>query len=101
MTFWLCIGLQISDTVYPMYKAYIEPDLKEAQLRIFNTFNPFSGFQNATYILKSAKAVTEEQIKAVLQVLSCFYCPSGCGVVIFVRVFLAGRVVAFSPSNGL
>eukprot|EP00884_Botryococcus_braunii_P008179 jgi/Botrbrau1/17362/Bobra.0015s0103.1 len=58
---------QISDTVYPMYKAYIEPDLKEAQLRIYNTFNPFSGFMNATYILKSAKPVSDEQIKAVLE----------------------------------
>lgn len=75
----LCIGLQISDTVYPMYKAYIEPDLKEAQLRIFNTFNPFSGFQSATYILKSAKPVTEEEIKEVLQVLSsCSPVPPVC-----------------------
>lgn len=66
--------MQISDTVYPMYKAYIEPDLKDAQLRIFNTFNPFSGFMNATYILKSAKPVSEEQVKAVLQVRSLLLC---------------------------
>ncbi|KAL6994981.1 Inorganic pyrophosphatase ttm1 [Sarracenia purpurea var. burkii] len=57
---------QISETVYPMYKAFIEPDLQTAHIKIINKFNPFSGFQNPTYILKSARAVTVEQIKAVL-----------------------------------
>lgn len=41
---FLLLVLQISDTVYPMYKAFIEPDLKTAHLRIYNTFNPFAGF---------------------------------------------------------
>lgn len=57
---------QISETVYPMYKAFIEPDLKTAHIKITNKFNPFTGFQNPTYILKSARKVTVEQIKAVL-----------------------------------
>lgn len=57
---------QISETVYPMYKAFIEPDLKTAHIKIQNKFNPFSGFQNPTYILKSTKAVTPEEMKAVL-----------------------------------
>ncbi|KAK4257291.1 hypothetical protein QN277_006897 [Acacia crassicarpa] len=57
---------QISETVYPMYKAFIEPDLQTAHIKIINKFNPFSGFQNPTYILKSTKAVTEDQIKAVI-----------------------------------
>ncbi|KAL5183196.1 Uridine-cytidine kinase C [Glycine soja] len=57
---------QISETVYPMYKAFIEPDLKTAHLKIINKFNPFSGFQNPTYILKSARAVTVDQIKAII-----------------------------------
>lgn len=60
--------LQISDTVYPMYKAFIEPDLKAAHLRIYNTFNPFSGFMSPTYILKSAKRVSEAEVCAVMQV---------------------------------
>lgn len=38
--------------VYPMYKAFIEPDLQTAHIKITNKFNPFSGFQNPTYILK-------------------------------------------------
>ncbi|KAG2667200.1 hypothetical protein I3760_15G101100 [Carya illinoinensis] len=56
---------QISETVYPMYKAFIEPDLQTAHIRIINKFNPFSGFQNPTYILKSTRAVTVDQIKAI------------------------------------
>ena len=60
--------MQISDTVYPMYKAYIEPDLKTAHLKIYNTFNPFSGFMDPTYILKSAKRVSKEVIHSLLKV---------------------------------
>ncbi|XP_058193546.1 inorganic pyrophosphatase TTM2 [Rhododendron vialii] len=57
---------QISETVYPMYKAFIEPDLQTAHIRIINKFNPFTGFQSPTYILKSLKNVTVDQIKAVM-----------------------------------
>jgi hypothetical protein len=35
-----------------MYKAFIEPDLKTAHIKIRNKFNPFTGFQNPMYILK-------------------------------------------------
>ncbi|KAJ7562757.1 hypothetical protein O6H91_03G083200 [Diphasiastrum complanatum] len=57
---------QISETVYPMYKAFIEPDLITAQIKIVNKFNPFSGFQNPTYILKSLRSISAEQVKEVL-----------------------------------
>lgn len=57
---------QVSDTVYPMYKAFIEPDLKTAHLRIYNPFNPFSGFMSPTYILKSGKQVDIEAMKESL-----------------------------------
>ncbi|XP_021752808.1 uridine-cytidine kinase C-like isoform X2 [Chenopodium quinoa] len=57
---------QISETVYPMYKAFIEPDLRTAHIKIVNKFNPFTGFQNPTYILKSTKIVKDEQIKSVM-----------------------------------
>ncbi|KAF7827912.1 uridine-cytidine kinase C [Senna tora] len=56
---------QISETVYPMYKAFIEPDLQTAHIKIVNKFNPFTGFQNPTYILKSARNVTVDEVKAV------------------------------------
>ncbi|XP_042480065.1 inorganic pyrophosphatase TTM2-like [Macadamia integrifolia] len=57
---------QISETVYPMYKAFIEPDLQTAHIKIINKFNPFTGFQNPTYILKSPRTPTLDQIKAVV-----------------------------------
>ncbi|KAB2633728.1 uridine-cytidine kinase C-like [Pyrus ussuriensis x Pyrus communis] len=57
---------QICETVYPMYKAFIEPDLQTAHIKITNKFNPFTGFQNPTYILKSTKEVTVDQIKAAI-----------------------------------
>ncbi|KAG0491467.1 hypothetical protein HPP92_004865 [Vanilla planifolia] len=57
---------QISETVYPMYKAFIEPDLQTAHIKIINKFNPFSGFQNPTYILKSPRTLSIDQIKAVI-----------------------------------
>nr|DAD35166.1 TPA_asm: hypothetical protein HUJ06_005806 [Nelumbo nucifera] len=57
---------QISETVYPMYKAFIEPDLQTAHIKITNKFNPFTGFQNPMYILKSLRTVTVDQIKSVI-----------------------------------
>eukprot|EP01018_Ginkgo_biloba_P016185 Gb_10223 [translate_table: standard] len=57
---------QISETVYPMYKAFIEPDLETAHIKIVNKFNPFSGFQTPNYILKSSRIAAEDQIKQVL-----------------------------------
>lgn len=57
---------QISETVYPMYKAFIEPDLKTAHIKIINKFNPFTGFQSPTYILKSFRDVQVDQIKSAL-----------------------------------
>ncbi|XP_031278049.1 inorganic pyrophosphatase TTM2-like [Pistacia vera] len=57
---------QISETVYPMYKAYIEPDLQTAHIKIVNKFNPFTGFQSPTYILKSAKNLSVDHIKSVV-----------------------------------
>ncbi|GIM08861.1 hypothetical protein Vretimale_12820 [Volvox reticuliferus] len=58
---------QITDTVYPMYKAFIEPDLQTAHLRVVNSFNPFSGFMNATYILKSKKVPSLETVTKTLE----------------------------------
>ncbi|KIZ05000.1 hypothetical protein MNEG_2962 [Monoraphidium neglectum] len=59
---------QITDTVYPMYKAFIEPDLRLAQLRIYNSFNPFAGLMDAAHILKSKRTpeITPEAIMAAL-----------------------------------
>uniref|UniRef100_A0A7S0S2Q8 CYTH domain-containing protein n=1 Tax=Chlamydomonas leiostraca TaxID=1034604 RepID=A0A7S0S2Q8_9CHLO len=61
---------QITDTVYPMFKAYIEPNLNSAQLRINNAFNPFSGFMHPTYILKSARVPDMEVLKRELEAMT-------------------------------
>ncbi|GAB2280140.1 Inorganic pyrophosphatase ttm2 [Dionaea muscipula] len=57
---------QISETVYPMYKAFIEPDLQTAHIKIVNKFNPFTGFQSPTYILKSSREIEVDQVKSVI-----------------------------------
>lgn len=42
--------------------------LQGAHLRVYNTFNPFSGFMSPTYILKSAKPVAKGEVAKVLKV---------------------------------
>lgn len=54
--------------VYPMYKAFIEPDLQTAHIKIINKFNPFTGFQSPTYILKVIIYVIH-----TLLLICCFY----------------------------
>ena len=49
-----------------MYKAFIEPDLRSAHLKVYNSFNPFAGFQDPTYILKSDEVVDEAMARDVL-----------------------------------
>jgi uridine kinase len=57
---------QVSDTVYPMYKAFIEPDLEKAEIKVTNKFNPFAGFKEPIQILKTDDPV---DIDAVHQCL--------------------------------
>ncbi|AQK54596.1 Phosphoribulokinase / Uridine kinase family [Zea mays] len=52
--------------VYLMYKAFIEPDLQTAHIKIINKFNPCSGFQNPMYILKSPRSLAPKKIKIVV-----------------------------------
>ncbi len=48
-------------------QAFIEPDLQTAQIRIHNSYNPFSGFLHPTYILKSKHVPDVDAIRAQLQ----------------------------------
>lgn len=57
---------QVTETVYPMYKAFIEPDLQTAHIRIQNSFNPFTGFMTPTYILKSDRKVSWDRVRWAL-----------------------------------
>lgn len=58
-----------------MYKAFIEPDLQTAHIKIINKFNPFTGFQSPTYILKVNISLPFSVIVVVLVLiltLSCY-----------------------------
>lgn len=46
----------------------LHPLTQGAHLRVYNTFNPFSGFMSPTYILKSAKPVAQGEVAKVLKV---------------------------------
>ena len=62
---------QITETVFPMYRAWIADDLAKAEVRIRNEFNPFSGLlQSANYSLKSEATVPDEAIKAAVSQLA-------------------------------
>ena len=69
---------QISETVYPMYKAFIEPDLRSAHLRVVNSFNPFAGFQ------VRARATVYSRFAFVLppETLIMFARPSGARLMV-------------------
>eukprot|EP01155_Anaeramoeba_flamelloides_P001328 Anaeramoba_flamelloidesa1054883_111.p1 GENE.a1054883_111~~a1054883_111.p1 ORF type:complete len:461 (+),score=115.81 a1054883_111:25-1383(+) len=57
---------QITETVYPMYKAFVEPTIKYAQLKIRNRFNPFTALLNPIYSIKSDTLIEKEKIKKLL-----------------------------------
>jgi len=57
---------QIADTVFPMYKAFIEPDLTFATIKIKNTYNPFQDIKDLLYILKSDIIPSIEKIKEIV-----------------------------------
>mmetsp|Transcript_31945 Transcript_31945/g.71006 ORF Transcript_31945/g.71006 Transcript_31945/m.71006 type:complete len:691 (-) Transcript_31945:161-2233(-) len=58
---------QIFSSVYPMYRVYVEPDLKTAQLRITNSFNPFTGFMSPSYVIKSAQVPDIDTVRKALE----------------------------------
>lgn len=58
----------ISETVFPFFKAFVEPDLQLAHVRVTNSHNPFSGFlDQATYSLKSDKAVDAVDVETYME----------------------------------
>lgn len=60
---------QVSDTVYPMYKAFIERDLEKAEIKVVNNFNPFAGFKEPVQILKTSDPVSVDAAADVLRKL--------------------------------
>ncbi|KAJ6356989.1 hypothetical protein OIU78_004980 [Salix suchowensis] len=49
------LDLRISETVYPMYKAFIEPDLQTAHIKIINKFNPLLWIPKSNLYIKVSK----------------------------------------------
>jgi CxxC motif-containing protein len=60
---------QVSDTVFPMYKAFIEPCLRSAHIRVINNFNPFAGFKEPVQILKTDEVVSVEMVMECMREL--------------------------------
>lgn len=58
---------QVSDTVFPMYKAFIEPDLNTAEIKVTNKFNPFAGFKEPIQILKTDDSCSVDMAYDVLK----------------------------------
>ena len=44
--------LRITDFVFPMYKAYIEPDMKMAHIRIRSKYNPINNINDPIYVCR-------------------------------------------------
>lgn len=58
---------QITQTVYPMFKAFIEPDLRSADIRVRNAFNPMASLVTPLYTLKSEGPLPKhDKVRAVL-----------------------------------
>lgn len=51
----------------PLLQAFIEPDLRYADLKIVNNFNPFSGLLNPIYTLKSVKEIDPAAVLNVIE----------------------------------
>ncbi|KAF2072413.1 hypothetical protein CYY_006270 [Polysphondylium violaceum] len=45
--------LQITNVVFPMFKAFVEPDLDQAKIKIHSTFNPMSQVVEPTFVCKA------------------------------------------------
>lgn len=58
---------QVSETVFPMYKAFIEPDLNNAEIKVTNNFNPFAGFKEPIQILKTDDSCSVDAAYDVLK----------------------------------
>lgn len=44
--------IQVSNVLFPVYKAFIEPDMANAKLRIHSTYNPIAALTDPTYVCK-------------------------------------------------
>eukprot|EP00003_Mantamonas_plastica_P025224 TRINITY_DN4894_c0_g1_i12.p1 TRINITY_DN4894_c0_g1~~TRINITY_DN4894_c0_g1_i12.p1 ORF type:complete len:390 (-),score=146.83 TRINITY_DN4894_c0_g1_i12:995-2164(-) len=57
---------QMADTVFPMYKTFIEPDLMLAEIKVTNKFDPLASLHNPLFILKTSQTVDEQSVLDLL-----------------------------------
>eukprot|EP01111_Echinosteliopsis_oligospora_P011176 TRINITY_DN3621_c0_g1_i1.p1 TRINITY_DN3621_c0_g1~~TRINITY_DN3621_c0_g1_i1.p1 ORF type:complete len:488 (+),score=101.30 TRINITY_DN3621_c0_g1_i1:32-1495(+) len=57
---------QVTSVLFPMFKAFIEPDLKQALITIHSDYNPMANLVEPTYVCKAKYSIVQPQFN------SCF-----------------------------
>lgn len=56
--------VQVTSLVFPMFKAYIEPDLEQAKIRISSAYNPMLSLVEPTYVCKAKYQMVKQSFDA-------------------------------------
>ncbi|KYR00647.1 adenylate cyclase domain-containing protein [Tieghemostelium lacteum] len=62
--------LQITNVVFPMFKAFVEPDLEQAKIKIHSSYNPMSQVVEPTYVCKAKYETHKENFDQFLSSLN-------------------------------
>eukprot|EP01133_Synstelium_polycarpum_P004293 gene4293-5014_t len=62
--------LQITNVVFPMFKAFVEPDLDQAKIKIHSSYNPMSQVVEPTYVCKAKYESHKEHFDQFLSSLN-------------------------------
>ncbi|GAM19408.1 hypothetical protein SAMD00019534_025830 [Acytostelium subglobosum LB1] len=62
--------LQITNVVFPMFKAFVEPDLDNAKIKIHSSYNPMSQVVEPTYVCKAKYEPQKEHFDQFLSSLN-------------------------------
>eukprot|EP00026_Physarum_polycephalum_P006854 Phypoly_transcript_06907.p1 GENE.Phypoly_transcript_06907~~Phypoly_transcript_06907.p1 ORF type:complete len:479 (+),score=78.07 Phypoly_transcript_06907:25-1461(+) len=54
---------QVSSVLFPMFKAFIEPDLEQAKITIQSTYNPMANLLEPTYVCKAKYSTVESHFE--------------------------------------
>ena len=58
---------KITQIVFPMYKAFIEPDTREAKIRIAGSYNPMTTIADPLYVCRAKYSDVREEIDAFIK----------------------------------
>ncbi|EGG22568.1 adenylate cyclase domain-containing protein [Cavenderia fasciculata] len=62
--------LQITNVVFPMFKAFVEPDLDQAKIKIHSSYNPMSQVVEPTFVCKAKYETHKDHFDAYLASLN-------------------------------